>query len=289
MTDRNDTCTQLTARVIALLEQGTVPWRQPWTAGGSQPTNAVTGAAYRGSNLFTLITARCFGGYEDGRWLTYKQALSLGGHVRKGERGTTLVLWKRVAQSEESDEKPRGGRSVMRYFTVFNVEQCDGLELPTREPSSVTPSAAAENLVAAYLAGGPALRHGGGEAYYEPRADRVTLPEMSAFDDVGEYYSTLFHELGHSTGHASRLARDLSGLRGGHEYSREELVAEFTAAFMCGLAGVDNDATLANSAAYLRGWASKLRDEPEILQWAASRAQQAVDFIVGAEVAAVAA
>lgn len=282
---RPDICTEIANRIAELLERGIAPWRRPWSGGSWLPTNALTGKAYRGINVFALIAEQTRAGYTDARWLTYKQAMKLGGHVRKGEKGTRLVLWKptkRKVASDNGEESTR--RSVyMSSFTVFNVEQCEGLELPELAPREHNPVAAADELVAAYLASGPALRHCGGEAYYQAAVDRVTLPPMSAFDSVAEYYSTLFHELGHSTGHATRLNRDLSGLFGDHSYSKEELVAEFTAAFLCGLAGVDNDATLENSAAYMKGWAAKLREEPKVLLWASSRAQKAVDFIVTAE------
>jgi len=286
-----DTCTEIANRIAQMLEQGVAPWRRPWSVAGAMPTNALTGKAYRGINVLAIFAEQLRAGYTEARWLTYKQAIELGGHVRRGERGTRLVLWKRTerrVETEDGEDETRRSL-VARTFTVFNVEQCEGLELAAIEAHEHDPVAAAEELVAGYLAGGPALHQGGAEAYYVPGDDLVVVPPMSAFADVSEYYSTLFHELGHSTGHQSRLARDLGPLAGVHAYSREELVAEFCAAFLCGLTGVSNDASLANSAAYLKGWAAKLREEPKVLLWAASRAQKAVDFIVSAEASAIAA
>lgn len=291
MKTRRDTCTEIATRIAELLEAGVAPWRRPWSGGASMPTNALTGKPYRGINVLALFVAQLERGYADARWVTYKQAQTLGGHVRKGEKGTRLVLWKpteRRVKAEDGEEQTRRSL-VARTFTVFNVEQCEGLELPELAARDISPDEAAEELVAGYLASGPSLRHGGSEAYYQPGLDRVTLPPMATFHSTAEYYSTLFHELGHSTGHASRLARELTCLSSDHRYCKEELVAEFTAAFLCGLAGVDNDASLENSAAYLKGWAAKLRDEPKALLWAASRAQKAVDFIATAEAPAIAA
>lgn len=288
---RQTICTEIANQLADLLEQGVAPWRRPWAAGSGMPANASTGAPYRGINILVLMWSQAVNGFTDSRWVTYKQAQAMGGNVRKGEKGTRVVFWKQVERRERDDDgEETSSRGVFaRAFTVFNVQQCEGLDLPVVEPGDASLDHRAEALVSNYLASGPRVAYGGDAACYIPALDLVRMPERVSFTGTAEFYSTLFHEIGHSTGHASRLARDLSGLRGSHDYSREELVAELTAAFLCGMAGVSNEDSLANSAAYLKGWASKLREEPDVLVWASSRAQKAVDFIVGADQVAVAA
>lgn len=271
-----DHCTEVANRLADLLEQGVSPWRRPWDVnGGGLPTNATTGRRYTGMNVVTLLVAQYAGGYSHSQWLTYKQAQAAGGHVRKGEKAAArITVVKRYARKNPKPSQDEYGISV-RHYAVFNVAQCEGLDVQPVEPPArtISPVEAADALVAGYLATGPSVQHGGNVASYSPKLDRVRMPERDAFHSSGEYYSTLFHELAHSTGHESRLDRDMSGMFGGHEYSREELVAEFTAAFLCADAGISN--TMEQSAAYLATWAERLRNDPSMLRWAAARAQEA--------------
>ena len=276
---------RVTATIIDRLEAGTVPWRQPWRniAGGNVPRNATTDRPYSGINRIVTSIA----GYADPRWLTYKQAQATGGNVRRGEHGTPIVLWK-PTDPREDDERARF-RGFYRSFTVFNVEQLEGVTLPALDVDdgeAFEPLAVAEAIIAAYH--GPTLDHeGGSRAYYVPAADAVHLPARSAFVDADAYYTTAFHELAHSTGHRSRLDRD--GYResapfGSPVYSREELVAELGAAFLCQSAGIDGT-TVERSASYVASWLGVLRGDRRMVVTAASHAQRAADLILGSEVA----
>lgn len=288
---RHDVCTEIAARIANLLAQGVAPWRRDWSASCGLPVNLATGKRYRGLNVLALLVAQLEAGYASTQWLTYKQALALGGHVRRGEKGTPIAFWRRLEVRDRSGEHEGALERtkvvpLARAYTVFNAEQCEGLELPAERPMP-EPIAAAEQLVASYLAQGPTLVRGD-DPVYLPTIDVVAMPVLAAFESPAAYYAALFHELAHSTGHATRLARPQVGLGSGqvHIYSQEELVAEFAAAFLCGLAGIANDDRLANSAAYLKHWAAKIVDEPRCLIRAASQAQAAVDWIVGADEAA---
>jgi antirestriction protein ArdC len=273
----------VTDRILTMLDNGVAPWRKPWKGGAAGvPSNHATGYAYRGVNVFLLAAA----GYAVPRFLTFKQALALGGCVRKGEHGLPVIFWKQTTYKDKASETGERKGFILRYYTVFNVAQCDGVE--TDAPSmpvlpSIPPIEAADAIVEGYAPRGPRIVHDfSARACYRPGEDCVNMPLRDQFNGSAEYYSTLFHELGHSTGHESRLARLEPTSFGSHAYSREELVAEFTAAFLCGTAGIEA-ATLENSAAYLAGWAHKLR-QPSNAQWvvtAAAQAQKAADLILG--------
>ena len=184
----------ITDRIIAALERGTVPWRTPWRARGHR--NALSGRPYRGINLLVLAITSLERGFDDPRWLTYRQAAARGGHVRRGERGTQVVLWKWIERDD-----PTGGEAAERYpllrlFTVFNVAQCDGLELPTADGiGCLDPLEQAETVVGAY-ANGPVVHFDSDGAYYLPSRDEVHLPPRASFRDTHGYYATLFHEIG---------------------------------------------------------------------------------------------
>lgn len=273
----------ITDRIIKILETGTIPWHKPWNGGGL-PKNIVSGKSYRGINVWMLASA----GYASPYWVSFKQALELGGSVRKGERGMPVVFWMFKKDEDEASETHERQAPILRYYTVFNVSQCDGLKskrLAASEdaaPASFEPIAECDRIAAA-MPQAPALNHGGeSRAYYRPSTDTVSMPARESFPVPAEYYSTLFHELGHATGHSSRLNRsgitELAGF-GTQSYSREELVAEMTAAFLCGIAGIENT-TIDNSAAYIKGWASKLGSDPTLIVTAAAQAQKASDFIL---------
>lgn len=284
-----DAYAKVTARLIAELEGGRVPWHRPWVP--SQPVS-IHGRHYRGINAVLLSF---LSPYASPVWLTFNQARERGGCVRKGEKGMPVILFKvsdrdRADADDASDE--RKARLFATTYTVFNVEQCDGVELPKRlqGPAGAREIVSGDVIAERFLgAGGPSLEHGGSRACYSPSLDSVRIPTRAAFKSSAEYYSTLFHELGHSTGHASRLNRD--GIAkfdsfGSHQYSREELVAEFCAAFLCASAGIENARTVENSAAYLRYWLKAVKEEPGVLVRAASQAQKAADLILGVAPAA---
>jgi antirestriction protein ArdC len=267
----------VTDKIISALESGTPPWRKPWAAG--IPRNATTNRPYSGINALLLSMTP----YSDPRWLTFKQCSAKGGKVRKGEKSTLVIFWKIQDVSKEEDgEITEKQIPLLRYYLVFNAEQCEGLDLPALETRKVDALAEAEAILAG-MPNPPSISHdGGGKAYYRPQLDSIHLPQRNSFDSTGEYYSTLFHELTHSTGHESRLNRQtLTELVpfGSETYSKEELVAEFGASFLCAHAGIET--TIDNSAAYIKGWLKALRNDPKLAIIAASQGQKAATHILG--------
>lgn len=279
---------KITDQIIKMLEGGTIPWRKPWNAAGSVPTSLSSGKPYRGMNQMILGMTALIEGYSSPHWGTYRQIEAQGGQVRKGQRSTSVILWKPIEKVNDEGEKVK--RFFMTTFSIFNAEQADWPNgAPTvPEMADHDPIAEAEAIVAGYLADGPTFSHGGDRAFYSPSLDAIRIPEMGTFVSVAGYYSTLFHEMTHSTGHALRLNRD--GVTEGHrfgdaDYSKEELVAEMGAAFLCAAVGIDPDENLNNSAAYIKNWLSVLNDDPKMVVEAASKAQKAADLIVGASLA----
>lgn len=298
--DRDAAYRVVTERILAKLEQGVVPWRKTWRTGEPVPRsfsnlgtarNLVSGKAYRGVNA--ILTG--MQGFESPWWVTFKQARDLGGTVRKGERGTPIVFWSKL---EVRDAKAKDGkREVMfvRYSTAFNLDQTEGVRAPeerkplapvevepTPEITPFTPIEAAELIAAAHPMATLRVQHGGGSAYYSPELDYVNLPAREAFDAPEAYYSTLFHELTHATGHAERLNREgVAKLDrfGSHQYSKEELIAEMGSAFLCNRAGIEPQ-TIDNAAAYIGHWLKVLRDDPKFVVQAAAKAQQAADYLL---------
>jgi len=278
---RPDAYQAITDRIIAALERGTVPWRTPWRARGHR--NALSERPYRGINLLVLALTALEGGFDDARWLTYRQAASRGGHVRRGEHGTQVVLWKWIEREDDADGELSQRYPLLRLFTVFNVAQCDGLELPPVDGvEAFDPLDWAEGIVAGY-AGGPALHFNAEGAYYVPSRDEVHLPPRTSFPTADGYYATLFHELAHSTGHPSRLNREgyqTAARFGSESYSREELAAEFAAAFLGNEAGID-PSRVEQSAAYIASWLRALRDDQRLAVIAAGQGQRAADHVLG--------
>ena len=280
---RRTTYDVITDRILALLEAGTVPWRQPWANVG-HPRNLLSGHQYRGINVFMLSAAS----YSNPYWLTFKQAKDKGGSVRKGEHGYPVVYWQWI--DDEADDEPittKNGRlkarCFCRYYTVFNVSQCDGIEAPPIDGSErpTNPIPACESIVAA-MPNRPPINHGGDRACYQPRTDTVSMPERWQFASMERYYSVLFHELTHATGHPNRCNRKANwedwAPFGSADYSREELVAEMGAAFLDAEAGIEPD-TLDDSAAYIANWLRKLRNDNRCVVHAAAQAQRAADYI----------
>ena len=277
---------EVTDRIIAELEQGRVPWVQPWgraKVGLGLPRNAATGRRYSGVNILILWGAVIERGFAGQHWLTFRQALDLGGSVRKGEHGTTVCYADRFIPKDEQERARReGGEAAavpfLKRFTVFNVAQCDGLpalgegtsaQLPERE---LIPQA--EALIAAT---GADFRIGGERAFYVPSGDFIQVPPQPAFHEQINYYRTCFHELGHWTGAGHRLARDLSGRSGSKPYAREELVAEMASAFICAALGI---VPTVRHADYLGAWLAVLREDNRAIFRAASQASKAADFIL---------
>lgn len=268
----------ITARVIELLSAGVCPWRKPWT--NRFPVNGKTGRRYHGMNLLLLgVTA-----YSDPRWLTLKQANDMGGHVKADEKCHPVVYWNfREVENAKTGEKET--IPILKYFRVFNAEQCEGLTLPALDTDECEPLEGAQSIVDGFLASqkGLALVHGGNRASYSPKHDTIEMPSRGQFTSIEGYYSTLMHEMGHSTGHASRLGRfqaDQVAAHGNEEtYAKEELVAEMTAAFLANECGLAHE--LESTVAYLQGWISVLKGDSRLLVQAAGKARKACDMILG--------
>jgi antirestriction protein ArdC len=270
----------ITESVLKQLEQGVAPWRKPWAT--SIPSNLISKKPYRGLNVFLLATQ----GYGSPYWLTFNQARQLGAHVRKGEKSTLVSFWKSseyARENHDTGETESKTSVLLRYYRVFNIEQCEGLKaLCGDEHKPVQPLAECESI-ANGMPNPPRIEQHS-QAFYRPSADMVGIPARSCFESPEGYYSTLFHELTHSTGHKSRLNRfeenSTDHQFGSESYSKEELIAEMGAAMLAGMAGI-SQATLSNSASYLQSWIKRLKSDSRLIISAASHAQKAADYILG--------
>jgi len=287
----------ITERIVKILQAGTVPWHKPWANRGTGsdgfPRNATTRRHYRGINVFILACQS----YGSPYWLTYKEAIRLGGHVRHGEHGTPIIFWKWLSRDVENEDGTVAERHfpMLRYYTVFNAEQTEGCRLPAdakpeAERACFNPIERCE-AVYANMPNRPRLEHGATtpivrghrfEAYYWAGVDTVVIPRREAFENPEFYYSVLFHKLTHSTGAVHRLNRPTLNQAvkfGDTNYSKEELVAEMGAAFLAGHSGIEQ-VTLTNNAAYLASWIKTLKGDARLVIHAAAAAQRAVDFIL---------
>lgn len=284
-TQKADVYSIITDRIISMLEAGTVPWAKPWTAGGQFPKNLASGKEYRGVNVFLLSAMN----YASPYWLTYKQAAELGGNVRKGEKSVPVVFWKRFEVEDKTADNGKKFIPMLRYYSVFNLAQCENIpadKLPTTTATeNHSPVAAAESIVSG-MPKAPKISGGHAQACYSPSADEVRMPDLNTFTTAEAYHATLFHELIHSTGHESRLARksivEGAGVHsfGSETYAKEELVAEMGAAFLCGQAGI-GERVIENQAAYVAAWLKRLKEDNKLVVQAGAQAQRAADFILG--------
>jgi antirestriction protein ArdC len=230
-------------------------------------------------------------GYESPFWVTFKQARALGGYVRKGERSCQVIFWKwyeKDVTEPDTGETVEKKIPVLRYYSVFNIAQCDGIpedKIPPQErviETSFTPIEHCQHVIDS-MPNRPEIKHVQARAFYCPTEDYVNLPRPQLFDTAEGYYAAAFHELTHSTGHESRLNRRPSSeprIFGDSNYSREELVAEMGGSFLCGHTGIDCR-TIDNSAAYIAGWLRRLRDDAKLVVVAAAQAQKAANYILG--------
>ena len=267
-------------------ETVSAPWRRLWNPAMGQDRNLVTGKPYRGGNVFMCAIQ----GYASPFWATKKQIIGAGGAIKRQDDGklvpyTPILFW----NFPNAEQKAQGKFPFCKFYQVWNVEQTTGLEelaaskLEASAGAPVNPIAEAQSIVDGWH-GKPVIRFGDARAYYTPSTDTVSMPDMQAFESAEAFYSTLFHELAHSTGHRKRLGRDgvINPVRfASHDYSEEELVAEMSAGMLTGLAGIDTPETVENSAAYLDHWLAKLKREPSWLAAASGQAQKAVDLIRG--------
>jgi len=286
--DRNSLYEEITDQIIAELQQGRVPWVQPWGMFGAPlglPRSVATGRAYSGINILILWCAAAERGFTTQHWLTFRQALKIGAHVRKGERGTTVVYADRFVPYRERTRAAETGDEpeaipFLKRFTVFNADQCEDLpddvapvpQSPSRDENLILPEA--EALIRAT---GADIRIGGNRAFYVPSADYIQVPPPSSFFEPINFHRTVFHELSHWVGHSSRLNRDQSGGFGSPSYAREQLVAEMSGAFVC--AALSIVPTVRHSD-YLASWIDVLREDSRAIIRAASAASKAADYLL---------
>lgn len=309
--NNNDVYEMVTDQIIKQLEAGTVPWRKPWRSGaGVGPTNLVSNKAYRGINVFLLNVAAYEAGYSSPYWLTMRQAKELGGHLKylpeyaghtedwtdsegvthkpyeTGQHSTVVIFWQMIKPRQIDPDDPNKKIPMLRYYRVFNLDQFEDIKVPKGRVADETEPeeqefdaiAAAEAIIAGYM-DPPKIVEREPRAYYRASADLVNLPPRELFESAEEFYATAFHELGHSTGHKDRLDRLTPTYFGSHDYGREELVAEMTAAFLTAEAGIES--VRENNAAYLASWIETLREDTKAVVTAAGKAQKAADLILG--------
>ena len=274
----------VTNRIIEELEKGNIPWQRPWSTAGRYAMSHSTKKPYSLLNQMLL---------RPGEYLTFEECKREGGKVKKGEKGNFVVSWakiKKVETDEEGNERttiiPR-----LKYYYVFEISQCEGIERNcTEEPKTYgnTPVESAENIITAYIERETVTftATDSNRAYYSPSEDAVVVPDLKYFEAVEEYYSTSFHELTHSTMHQDRCnrAEERKGKKvafGSEEYSKEELVAEIGAATLVNMIGLESDKSFKNSVSYIQSWIGKLKNDKNLIVSASSRAEKAVNYILG--------
>jgi antirestriction protein ArdC len=276
----------VTDRIIAQLEEGRLPWVQPWNSDivlTGLPCNAISGRPYSGINILILWHALFEQGFEVQHWLTFKQTQALGGHIRKGERGTTVCYADKFTpkdrDGEAGNEQDRRQIAFLKRFTVFNVAQCEGLpeQLYVQDAVVLAERETIPHAEALIAATGADIRIGTPHACYVPAADRVEVPHQQAFHHQIDWFRTIFHELGHWTGSSTRLDRDQSGGFRSASYAREELVAELCSAFTCAALGI---VPTVRHADYIGAWLEVLRTDNRAIFRAASAASKAADWLL---------
>lgn len=273
----------VTNAIVEKLEQGIIPWKQPWRSAGP-PRNYVTKRPYRGLNLLLLSTLD----YPSREFLTFNQVQELGGRVNKGEKAHVVILWlwldEDKAKAEKDEAAPRR-RPMLRYYHVFNLMQCSGIYIPKEEFEKVVDPIERCEEIMREMPSPPRIVREGFEACYYPEEDVVHMPRMEMFDMSEGYYATLFHEIIHATGHSSRLNRkELMAMSrfGTKTYSIEELTAEIGASYLCAHAGIAGEA-IGNSTAYIRGWLEQLNSDKRFIVYASAHAQKAADYVLNAQ------
>ncbi|GAB3655957.1 ArdC family protein [Echinicola sediminis] len=290
---RKDVYQIVNERIMSSLEKGIIPWKKPWSVMGL-PKNYQSGKVYKGINLWLLLSC----GHSKPYYLTFKQAESLGGKIRKGTKSIPIVYWNFVYQHKQTGKKlteeearklPKGmvdRRAFLKYYNVFNIADVEGVEWELPETSSkqpFKPIKACEDLLknAPDL---PIIKQGEAQAYYSPVKDYINMPDKELFRTEGYYYRTLFHELVHSTGHQKRLNRKElweASDKDESAYSREELTAEMGASYLSNLCGIWEEPQQENSSAYIQFWLGQLKKEKRLLVESAAKAQKAVDYLTG--------
>jgi antirestriction protein ArdC len=282
----------VTEKILADIEKtDKLTWVKSWkTNGGANPMNGKSKKAYNGINFFLLQMY----GYSSPYWLTYKQVTELGGNVRKGEKGAMVVFWKlnEYTKTNEATQKDEVKKvPILRYYNVFNLEQCENVTIADNtekiEYSQHEKNEICEGIIKGYVNKYSSLSTAVKEsnrAFYQPSKDYVQMPLLEQFESAESFYSVFFHELGHSTGHKSRLNRkeinDTAAAFGSCDYGTEELTAELTAAFICAEIGINNENTERNSAAYLKNWKNAIKADKKLFIMASQRASKAAKLIL---------
>lgn len=281
MRTKKNTYEQVTDRIIELLEAGVCPWRQPWSKLNITPQNFTNGRPYSGINLLLLNSI----GFQVPVYMTFKQVKEKGGQIIKGSRGFPVIYWNMLEVEEKqhnSEKTPKAKIPYLKHYTVFNASQIEGIEFPKFESTNTAQSNPIEKaeIILANWQDCPQLDEHRGRACYSVYEDIIQMPSRDSFFKNTEFYSTLFHEAGHATGHKSRLDRNLQGRFGSKSYAKEELIAEMTSAFLCAECGIDND-VIENQSAYIQSWLNALKNDSKLLITAASAAQKAANYILG--------
>jgi antirestriction protein ArdC len=285
----------ITNAILDQMEKGIIPWQKPWVGSTSTnaPKNIISKKAYSGFNYFMLASVASANNYSSPYWMTFKQAKQKGGGIKAGEKATPVIYWNmiKVEDKDNLDEKGEPKKKtipILKHYYVFNLDQTKDVKNPDAgkqdEIIEFNPIEQAEAIVNGYKTI-PEVKHNEQSAYYNPKGDFINMPDKNSFKSAEEYYSTLFHEMGHSTGHKNRLNR--KGVAefdffGSHQYSKEELVAEFTACYLCGEAGILKSVQ-DNSVAYIQSWSKKLQEDKKLIISAVSQATKASDYILGKE------
>lgn len=280
-----DVYQMITDRILEQLEQGTIPWHKPWTGGIDGAYNYTTKKSYSVLNQMILAHADAY--------LTFKQVQDLGGKVKKGAKAEIVTFWKilPVDDVDKDGNKIKKNIPFLRYYPVFWIGDTEGIERKDIKRTELDPIEEAEKIVDTYMNSDnhPTLERSktSDKAYYSPSLDKVVVPEIGQFTEISEYYSTLFHELTHSTGSKTRLNRITETAHfGSEEYSKEELVAEIGAATLVNMAGIETQKSFKNSAAYIQGWSKALRENKKMIVEASGKANKAVNYILGKKEAA---
>lgn len=271
---------KVTNKIIEKLEQGIIPWKKPWA--GNSARNWVTQKPYRGINKLLL---------DDGEYLSFKQCIDAGGKIKKGAKSTIVVYYKLTTydnKTTDEDNETVSSKTIpfMRFSNVFHISDCEGIESKAKQSdiSLNNPIEDAQNLFQNYLKQSNCnfeINDGGDRAFYSPSCDKIVMPSLKQFNCSEEYYSTLFHESVHSTGHSSRLKRITKCASFASQiYSLEELVAEVGSAILCEKVNIDISKTFDNSVAYIQSWLKVLKNDKNLIISAASKAEKAVELIL---------
>lgn len=280
----------------AMLERGDLPpWAKPWHVSGAAEHVGAGGRPYHGANVLVLEVSSVVNGFTSRQWMTFRAIQKAGGRVNKGEKGTPVVLYRPVTfehDNPDTGEREQGGYMLLRHYTVFSTDQAEGIDPaalvarpePAEPAAPFVPIEAAESIVSGFHRR-PKILHGGARACYVPSVDTVRMPDRDCFTIPAHYYSTLFHELGHSTGHGDRLARKGitdSTFFGSHAYGLEELVAETSAAILCAASGIDAP-VIESTAAYCASWLARIREDRQAFLRMAGHGVKAARYILGEE------